>query len=533
MGIARFGSSPEPMQNYRIDVLRDGDKPVVATDANGDPTRTYRRLLPAETLIVDPTTGAITGKVGPNGVDTIRFRDDEGRIKPVCPFFEVWAQFVTDGDLLPLTQEHLAQLGLSPTDVRWSVAAANLKPFRRTGDPNDRVLAAMAPFADHDAKPLVGECANFKPGKSIKFGSVRYIQPTAEFPQIRARFTPAAGKVFGPRSADPLTNDDVYGGYTSEPSPVGGFRGAWDRYWIGKPGLPPVTAPGDIFQGEEVGDTKLSNGYFDDTCDGILSVSISLGGKSLEAHARFASAVPDFAPDSLPVRSIADDIEQMALGPDVPKPRSDLEKAELLADVQDILRRGMETVQQMNTVALNGDQDIADIAVNGNNMPGQQTGTGRAFEQIYDGGAPYLSAILAHAYQLQAMLDTGIENYEEAFPHTSRVRRPWQIGDLSTESRRLMPAMMRGNEGLELALTLRQVNKLGLTDPAFDANQGQETAAPAGSAAQPATMSATASPAADLAPPDPDAMRWRERSLPPQSQSDQNRSTRFRLMEKE
>src|SRR5215467_4648920 len=37
----------------------------------------------------------------------------------------------------------------------------------------------------------------------------RYIKPTASHPEIRARFTPGAGLVFGPRAGDSQVNDDV------------------------------------------------------------------------------------------------------------------------------------------------------------------------------------------------------------------------------------------------------------------------------------------------------------------------------------
>ena len=92
---------------------------------------------------------------------------------------------------------------------------ANIKAFRRTGDPNDRVDAVVDWFSDHAAKPITGTCPNFKTGKSIVFGTVQFIDPTsAGFPEIRLRFTPPAGKVFGPKPppGDPNVVDDVYDG---------------------------------------------------------------------------------------------------------------------------------------------------------------------------------------------------------------------------------------------------------------------------------------------------------------------------------
>src|SRR5688572_6792282 len=167
LAIGRFGSSPDPMDNYEAEI----------TDAVG-----FRRLVPAPTLIVNAQTGAIDSETTPAQV---KFRDDSKRIRPVAPFLEVWARFTKDGDLEPLTVKHLADLGLSPSQVQWRVTAANLKAFRRTGKNEDRVQADTGVFNDHQEHDLIGTADNFKAGKSIKLGTVRYIQPTDAFPEIR------------------------------------------------------------------------------------------------------------------------------------------------------------------------------------------------------------------------------------------------------------------------------------------------------------------------------------------------------------
>ncbi len=459
--IARFGSSPSPMDNYELRI------PV---GSDGKPGTGYREIMPAETLVVDEQDGSIKEKSVPAQV---RFRDQQDRIRPICPFLEVWVQFAGAAEMVPLTLIDLQALGLGADALRWRARAGNLKPHRRTGDPRDRVEADTGDFSTHEPQPLLGKSPNFKPGKTIPFGHVRYIKPTAAHPAIRARFTPGAGLVFGPRSGDPLTSDDVYAGQTSDGVQYGGMPyGRWDRYYIGNPGSPPVTAPGDIFQGEEIGAgndrndwTKLSSGYLDDTCDGILEVALRVGGKTHSAYARFASAVPDFAPDCLPVRSIADDIEQIVLGPDVPPPQTPAEKAELKGDVEDIIRRGMETVRQMNTMVMNGNEPVADVARNSNNMPRQETGYGRAFERVFDGEAEYFATVRRHERQLNRALSAS--TLETAFPGGMNVmRKPEEVGDLRDDGRRLMPALMRGNEGLELVLTRRQLAKLALAGPA-------------------------------------------------------------------
>lgn len=214
----RFGSSPDPMDNYEV-------------QANPQDLTGFQQIVPAETLAVDRGTGEITQSAIPAA--PVRFRDTEGRVRPVAPFFEVWARFTDDGALEPLTTAHLADLQLAAADVQWRVLAANHKAFRRTDDPNDKIEADTAAFADHAVKDLRGTAANFKPGKSIPLGSVQYIKPTDAFPEIRLRFTPPAGKVYGPAGGDPNVVDDVYDA----------AQGNWDGHQDGQDGNPFFTRP--------------------------------------------------------------------------------------------------------------------------------------------------------------------------------------------------------------------------------------------------------------------------------------------------
>jgi hypothetical protein len=466
LAIARFGSSQQPLENYQLKLV----------DPYG-----FRKILPAPTLIVDPGTGAISRETTPDPNGTVTFRDEQGRVKPLAPFLEVWARFEDNGAFEPLTRNHLADLGLKPWDVKWTVQVANIKVYRRTGHVNDQVraLVRIDQSADspdlHAAQPLTGTSPNFKPTatgtKTIPLGQFRYIRPTDAFPEIRARFTPGQGRVYGCRADDPLITDDVYAGVTSIPAARNGnwaypFAGVWDRYWIGAPNTPPVTAPGDIFQGQFVGDTKVSDGYLDDTCDGIVEVRLTVGQNALRAAARIMSGVPDFAPDSFHVRTIADDLEQMAFGPDVPAPASSADKEAIKTDVIDIIRRAYETVRLMNTQVQNGTQNIGGVAVNRNNMTGQQNGSyGRAMEPFFPRTqAAYRFALAAH----QAALKQAIESptLEGSFPAFDLMRQPDQVANLQTTARRHMPAMMRGSDSLELALTWRQLAKLRLASAA-------------------------------------------------------------------
>jgi hypothetical protein len=465
--IARFGSSSEPLENYEVQVI--------------DPLG-FRRIQQAPTLMVNSETGAIDQETKPDPTKRVAFRDSQGRVKPLAPFLEVWASFEDGGNFEPLTKNHLADLKLQPADVEWRIQAANIKAFRRTGHPGDKVVAnvaiAKADGNHHDSRPLLGRGLNFKLDskgnqKSISFGSMRYIRPTDSFPEIRIRFTPGAGLVYGPRAGDPLVMDDVYLGVTSTPAPLQGpwaypFAGAWDRYWIGAPNSPPVTAPGDIFQGQQFGGTKVSDGYLDDTCDGIVEVRLRVGGRLLTAYARFMSGVPDFAPDSRHVRTIADDLEQMAFGPEVVAPTDAASSAKLKEDVVDILRRAYETVRLMNTSVQNGDQGVGGVPTNRNNMAGQQNGSyNRAFEPFFPtagGQAQYANALEKHARIVKAAIDAS--QLEGSFAYLDLVRPYNEIGVLTSDARQRMPAMMRGSDGIDMALTRRQRSKLKLASSA-------------------------------------------------------------------
>ena len=237
LAIARFGSSDDPMDNYE---LRD---PVGAG---------FRQISPAETLRVNKATGEITAAETPVQV---RFRDAAGNIRPVCPFLELWARFHEAGSYQPLTVAHLRALGLTPADVKWRVRLANHKAFRRTGDINDRIDADSGSFNDHALKDLHGTAANFKVGKFISLGAVQFLAPNEQFPELRLRFTPSKGKVYGPQAGDPNVVDDVYNA----------SAGRWPGHQDGAPGAPPFTNPAGIYASDENG---LSRGYLDDSCDG-------------------------------------------------------------------------------------------------------------------------------------------------------------------------------------------------------------------------------------------------------------------------
>jgi len=423
--IARLGSSVEPMDNY------DFEYP--------DPVG-YRRIIAAPTLQVDANEGKITLKNPPFPVG---FRDAEGLIRPVCPFLEVWARYAGESDLLPLTKNVLAEAGLKLSDVKWRVQVGNIKAYRRTGDPNDRIEARTEEFNDHTPRPLAGTCPNFVGQKTtIPFGSVRYLAPTDDFPEIRLRFTPATGKVYGPTSAEPDPNVHAIVYDDSK----GKWKGYFDASGTSLDARK-VTNPGAVYASFMDKDgNSISRGYLDDECDGMVIVAV--GG--LTAFARIAAGPPSFAPDSMPVRTVGDEIAQALAGPNLDGPATQ----EDLRAVRDLVRRALETVRLMNTSQMNAFS--------------KQRGVGMARMDVLDfnrAAEPIFDSTLADSLAIQARHERVLLALQSGtLTWFAGVLRDYDhAGDLSVIGRRKMPAMMRGADGRYLALTRRQVNRIRAT----------------------------------------------------------------------
>jgi len=429
--IARLGSSPDPMDNYRLEIPS-----AVAA----------RRIVCAETLIVIEDTGEVYPKPLPFHV---KFRDAGGNIRPVSPFLEVWALLAGSDELVPLSADLLKEANATPADVRWSVHVGNIKAFRRTGDKGDQILAAVGPFSDHDPKPLLGTASNFLPNKSIPFGSVRYIKPNPQFPQIRMRFTPAAGKVYGP----PLGNGQHDGNLADEVYDT--TKGHWKGYKDPADATDPVltlrktTNPGSVYAGTDLPDGahRESWGYLDDECDGIVDVELRIKDRSLRAYSRIAAGPPTFAPDSMPVRTVHDELEQAMFGPDL---KTEVTPQEI-EEVMQIVRRALETVRLMNTGQLN--------------KFSKERGVGMArmdFLDVNRAPAPIVDPAVADSQAIRARHERVLLALESgSLAWFARVLRDYdQVGDLSDDGRKKMPALMRGADSRHLALTRRQVSKV-------------------------------------------------------------------------
>lgn len=435
--IARLGASETPLENYDL-VLDDND-------ALG-----FRKITGAETFHVDRATGEITGTYTP---ERVKFRDG-GAIRPVAPFLEVFAR-TGDNTLEPLTLALLGKHKLTPASLTWRVEVGNHKIFRRTGIAADRI-DAKAEFSDHAVHALSGHCANFFDGKVLPLGSVQYIKPTDAFPGIRVRFTPAGGWVYG--SSDKRKMVDAFNKVRETEDKIisperiiyDPEKGTWRGFDDGKTPAPERTVPGAIYAGysdPKSGD-QISWGYLDDECDGIVTATLAIDGKTLSAFARIAAGPPTFAPDSVPIRTAADELDQVLLGPEA-------DASVTLEDAEEIVRRAIESVRLMNTAAMNGNTIEGRINIASTMVRQDTNDFSRYYQPIMTPTSVDNHALMALHQNILAALRSGTGAW-----FAQALRRPDQIGDLSDAGRRKMPAMMRGADGRMLVLSRRQINTI-------------------------------------------------------------------------
>lgn len=459
LAFGRLGSAPEPLDNFTI--LENDDHPL-----------DFRRIVPQETLRVDPKTGAISGSHTPAA---IAFRDGE-RIRPVAPFLEVFARVDRSRTWQPLTAGLLAKHGHRVRDVSWQVTVANRKVERRTADPNDAVEATTGWFSSHAAQPLAGHCANFvSKRRHIDFGSVRFIKPTRQYPEIRFRFSPAKGLIYGPnlseaelaelRDAHPeiyqvpkvrrIYNHKKGGWYQFEP-PAGiddnlpGYAGKFVSETL-PPSLYAIVPPAPCWLNNNV---AISRGYFDDACDGIVEVRLrgNKGAKPLAAVARISAGPPMLVPDSLFVRHLGDELDQVIFGPKIEGESFE----ETRARAEDIIRRAFETVRFLNVAVMNGNPVDARDPLDIDTMPAEEAfDVLRPMRPVFSAQTADTLAIMRLHQQVFAALRAGAAPW---FP--ALLRQPDQVADFTDHGRRKMPALMCGADGNYLALTHRQINTI-------------------------------------------------------------------------
>jgi hypothetical protein len=438
LAISRLGAASEPLEAFELQT--DPKKPL-----------DYRQITPRPSFKVNKKNGKITEVYTP---EKIRFKDEDKKIRPVAPFLEVFVRTSDAPDALqPLTTNLLKKEGLSPKNLHWEIDLGNIKIFRRTGKPGDKILAHLT-VTDHAHHPMLGHCENFLPNKTLPLGHVQFIKPTKKFPEIRLRYTPAAGLVYGTSrerhfvnsnnkvelQCDPIIDSDDLILYDEKK----GWRGYSENTG------PRLTNPASIYAGYSDPETnvQVSWGYLDDECDGTVKIVLKLNsGKELSAQSYIGAGPPAFAPDTLPIRVISDEMEQLLYGPDVANEDVSLD------DATELVLRALETVRLMNTAVMNGNP------VNGrlntaSTMVRQNTND---FERYYE---PIAATSLVDNLALRALHERVFSTLAAGGApwFAQALRQPEEIGDLSSAALRKMPALMRGADGRSLTLTRRHIN---------------------------------------------------------------------------
>jgi hypothetical protein len=361
LAIARVGGSDKPLDAF-----------VWATDKSiHGANRTVIR--PDVTLKV-----LADGTLRPYKPNAIQFRDGN-LLRPVAPFFELWATVESDGQEpceQPLTVKLLEDNDIWLDSVEYTVTVANRKAQRRTGSAACAFIARIVVSGDdHDPKPLNA----FSPrspdslplvsrDQPIPLGQFRVIRPIkrkamdVDLSVLRVRFTPAIGEVYGPRSAiagpaSPLPPGEALPSVTLggrlhdivlEKNRILSPNTPWSTYAMDKTGHRDPQ-PSDSYDGANVGD-NLSWGVVDDTCDGIIEAEVVIKGQRYLAKARVLSSCPDFAPDRRPFNSLADDLADRDKGPVRVDDQETTEKT--AAEIADLFERAFETASLMNLDAL-------------------------------------------------------------------------------------------------------------------------------------------------------------------------------------
>jgi hypothetical protein len=434
------------------------------------------------------------GSIEPVLPTEIRFRDGP-LIRPVCPFFELWALVGEQGSdpaswtEVALTPALLAQQGADVSNITVRIEAHNLKAARRTTNPRHG-------FGTHPAVEIAGnhfqsvvlpgvsppgaEPRMIPPGRNIPLGSVQVLRsrpnvagaPGAgivDVEIVRLRFSPARGRFYGPPQAAQATPFAAVDATNAFLDPDAGWFGAQSSAFV---------EPGDTYDGAESREAR-SLGVVDDTCEARITVSLALPGSArpLAASANVFSGPPDWGPDRRPFLSIADELNDRAA--DAPARNAAMTGAERNAWVEDLFERIYETVSLFNVdhyraergLELTGSR-LRPTVIPGDHVPDQRQAMGgrdALRNPLIPVGAPSDNEPLPlsqHARTRHRALSDlqALRNFVSLSPGRIQtlVRQPFEVetgenGDLSTMR---MPPFMRQSNAQPLTLSAWQYRLL-------------------------------------------------------------------------
>jgi hypothetical protein len=193
LAFARVGSSATPCENFYWGPDDLTPKGTART-----------RIVPSETLLV-ADEGDVS--LAPPAA-TVIFKDEDGRLRPVCPFFEVHAVWDEGGEEKegPLTLALLDRIaGKDASALNWEIKIANRKASHLTGVDDDSFVATLKFDGNETERKHLEGCSSgsralVPEGRFIRLGSVQATRPDTKFPELRLRFTPPSGRVYAPNN---------------------------------------------------------------------------------------------------------------------------------------------------------------------------------------------------------------------------------------------------------------------------------------------------------------------------------------------
>lgn len=400
IAVARLGAGETPLESFEW---------VQDLDAHGN----NKTVIRSNVTLTEKADGSVSAhKPDPK---KIQFRDeDTDALRPVAPFFELWA-LVHNGQTnetyeTPMTLELLEDFGISLKHLRYTITVGNSKAARRTGDAacsfrarveaagDDHTRHALNGFSPHTSKQQPMVYAD----KPIPMGHFRVMRPVeghqeiegeetpVDYSVVRVRFTPPKGEVYGPPDVAYAPATLAVPGYINDPPAAEYGRiheivrpenrilnpdTPWSE-WVMMSGLSDDPEPHDSYDGARVGNNQAW-GIADDTSDGMIEATLTLGGQLFTANARVMTGPPDFAPDKRPFYSLTADLDDRDL-PLIEITADTVDAAK--AEVMEIFRCAFETNSLVNLDDIRA-QGLADNA-------GLQAKTGvGAFEGMWSTNA--------------------------------------------------------------------------------------------------------------------------------------------------
>lgn len=489
IAVARLGGSNAPQDAFRW---------VEAVNPRSD----------GNTVIAPWWTLDILGDatVEPRMPTSIRLRDGE-LIRPVAPFFEIWALVGEPGSPPsqwreePLTPKLLHAYRTDESALTIQIDAKNRKAARRIVDDN-LVFGTFPPLTvrgdDHSVQTLRGTSPPDAPvamipdGQFIPLGTIQVLrsrdQPhdsgaawenEVNVEVIRFRYIPARGRFYGPPEAAVDAGKDKHGIAVEE---INAFLDP-EAGWFNRKSEQTIE-PSDTYDTmvpDPNAENKPSLGVVDDTCEARVTVTLTLPGKGRTPHVACANIFvgpPDFAPDRRPFLSAADELQDRGIG--MAERNAALSDSEREKWVQDLFERIYETVSLFN---LDHFQNLRGVVLEERNMrkiplrgdhvvkPARGAMTNRDKLRTDSDTVPQRSSVMPlPLYELARTRHLSIQDIDELkalidkYPDRLEklIRQPFQVQDGETGDRSTMrmPPFMRNSNSFPLTLSVWQYNLL-------------------------------------------------------------------------